>query len=599
MSTPRDGQARPTPSSQITSAVSPPRQATRTTAAPDFSAFYKPLSEALPQSFFFDPFNFDSKMAPSSRAARRPPRATPLDDTRQYMSSYDILSQACRLFFNMDVADDAQPFENELSISEQWQADNPMPDGGDDADEYPNTYRREMETAIAAWTTAEDTNFQLYVAPGRACVKTTARRVGVRTVQLAHPLILRALRSYNGGITTDAKWFMLERNDALPAGSLRQPFDMITMDKYFRCSYTAEMIHAIGLSRLKQRNIPDGGFACQLGPAARAMLHVILIHAINAAGKLADNLRLHEANEQHPGFERVNTALRDHRVVRVGEEQTDENEEPDFEEFVQYNTHVDLESFFHTTIWNPMVKTLVAAARSLVATYLHNVTDNNTFTPVKPLIGTVRMLLSPDHQINHIHMLSSFTGTEDAANMFSTFFFRMIMAVTVHSGALTDQQVYHAEYPDRFEQSLLIFHTTFWHSLLEHVDDIPLNVVQDIRRGLGPLFDRGLAHFKARRAALSKDPLPQPRRTANNARTKRSTRARSKQTARKSSQQSNSSSDSSTDTSDSESENSGAGSKKSKSTSSSKSGKSKSNISAPHPTPITAIQETVAACERT
>lgn len=53
----------------------------------------------------------------------------------------------------MDIEDDAQPFPNEVSITDQWQNDNQMPDGGEQNDEYSNRYRREIETQVANWTT--------------------------------------------------------------------------------------------------------------------------------------------------------------------------------------------------------------------------------------------------------------------------------------------------------------------------------------------------------------------------------------------------------------------------------------------------------------
>lgn len=107
--------------------------------------------------------------------------------------------------------------------------------------------------------------FRLYVTGNNPCVQNIARRLATRTTHLGHPFILHALRFYRTGITADAKWFLLERTESRHRGMMRAPFDMLKLDRFFRCIYNDNMIHAIGITRLRQRNNPDAGFSYQIG----------------------------------------------------------------------------------------------------------------------------------------------------------------------------------------------------------------------------------------------------------------------------------------------------------------------------------------------
>lgn len=67
-------------------------------------------------------------------------------------------------------------------------------------------------------------------------------------------------------------------------------FDMLKLDKYIQCMHTNDLFHANGNSRLLEINSLHGSFFCQISQEGLSMIHVILIHAINVAGKLLNKI---------------------------------------------------------------------------------------------------------------------------------------------------------------------------------------------------------------------------------------------------------------------------------------------------------------------
>lgn len=113
--------------------------------------------------------------------------------------------------------------------------------------------------------------------------------------------------------------------------------------------------------------------------------------------------------------------------------------------------------------------------------------SNNVFTAVKPTLGAARMLLDPPYKLGHFDILTAFNDTGHISVLFTTYFFRSIMAILVHTWALTDRQAYHNEYPKSFESSLFVFFS-FWHPVLDQADDFPLDVLQTVQRSVSVIF---------------------------------------------------------------------------------------------------------------
>lgn len=52
------------------------------------------------------------------------------------------------------------------------------------------------------------------------------------------------------------KWMFVERAEKLRSRSVRDPFQMRLISQAIQCRFSSDMIHAIGVQRLKQNNNP-------------------------------------------------------------------------------------------------------------------------------------------------------------------------------------------------------------------------------------------------------------------------------------------------------------------------------------------------------
>lgn len=213
--------------------------------------------------------------------------------------------------FHKDAEPELQPFDDGVSPAQKWFVEKQLEEG--EAEKYTrgNAFPRTIEASVIARMTVNN-GFRLYVTGDMPCVQNISRRLAICTTHFGLRLVLSELRLYRGRATADAKWFILERSEALCNGSLRVLFYMTVMDKFFRFIYTADMIHSI-MVQLRQCNVPEGGFSCQIQPDGRAMIQVILIHVINMPGKPPGNIDTYHG---HIVFGKARLALRNNCSVR-------------------------------------------------------------------------------------------------------------------------------------------------------------------------------------------------------------------------------------------------------------------------------------------
>lgn len=114
----------------------------------------------------------------------------------------------------MDTEPEPQPFDDGVSPAQRWFVDNLLTEGEAETDSRAKVHHLTIKASSIAWMTVNN-GFRLCVTRDRPCDQNIARRFKIRTTHYGHRFLLSALRLYRSGVTVGAKWFILERNEAL------------------------------------------------------------------------------------------------------------------------------------------------------------------------------------------------------------------------------------------------------------------------------------------------------------------------------------------------------------------------------------------------
>lgn len=106
-----------------------------------------------------------------------------------------------------------------------------------------------------------------------------------------YPKANYAFREIFAIVTSNTRWFILERTETLRNVMIRAPVDMTRLDKCFKI-YPGELIYAMGTVKIRQKTLPDGSVCLHNLSIVRAFYHVILIQVLNYCGLVYDSIVL-------------------------------------------------------------------------------------------------------------------------------------------------------------------------------------------------------------------------------------------------------------------------------------------------------------------
>ena len=400
--------------------------------------------------------------------------------------------------FVMGAAPTTPDGEQQPSAADRWLQDNPLQDGQVETEERTKDFRAWFETTAVQHVMQPE--FRLWTNNTNPCPHHIARRISHRLFHLCSPYVLAHLNKYADAITSDMKWFSVERSERLRDGAVRAPLSMKWLAQAVPVNFTSAMIHAIALTRLKQKNNPtDTAFSLQLNPDARGLVNIILIHAINFIGMLLANV---SEKEKCKGWDDACAVLRRMRFVQRRDVRV-----------ISYTAPLTCEKFVHDSIWPVLTQAITRPPIQFVQKYV-NARPDAEFCLVKPMLGLPRRVLLPQHQIGSLQLLDAFVKPSDVANAFCTPFLRCIVASLVHLNVLTAQDAYHGEYPVAFIQAVSFFTKEMYRMFINHPH--PARSAQEVARQLrsiDKMLLRSIPDFLSRRQSYTDVPAPTRRTT--------------------------------------------------------------------------------------
>lgn len=166
-------------------------------------------------------------------------------------------------------------------------AENTLPAGEPETEERSRQLRTSLEKVIIVRVMQD--NLRVWASSTNSCPIHVARRTADRAFQFNNITVLHHLFKYRTGITKYMKWMVFERSEKLHSGSVIAPFPMKRISQVIPCCFRRNMIHAIGLQRLKEKKNPtETSFSLQMNSRGRIILHIFC--AVNAIGMLLEDI---------------------------------------------------------------------------------------------------------------------------------------------------------------------------------------------------------------------------------------------------------------------------------------------------------------------